>query len=159
MSQFLPELSHRSNTDKLLGFLHLSSRHTQTPHLNATKYPSVWFWRKGTSKSITSAVWNRQGSYIRSFVCLWRDSPQWARASSFTRFLAHTRCTTVSRTPLDEWSARHRDLYLTTHNTYNTQTPMPPVGFEPTISVGERPQTHALEHAATETGNLHSYVR
>jgi len=22
-----------------------------------------------------------------SFVCFWRDSPQWARASSFTRFL------------------------------------------------------------------------
>jgi hypothetical protein len=25
--------------------------------------------------------------------------------------------TTVGRTPLDEWSARRRDLYLTTHNT------------------------------------------
>jgi len=24
------------------------------------------------------------------FVCFWRDSPQWARASSFTRFLDHT---------------------------------------------------------------------
>jgi len=43
----------------------------------------------------------------------WRDSPQWARASSFMRLLDHTRrCTTVSRTPLDEWSAHHRDLYL-----------------------------------------------
>ena len=30
--------------------------------------------------------------------------PQWARASSFTRFLDHTqRRTTVGRTPLDEW--------------------------------------------------------
>jgi len=38
-------------------------------------------------------------------------APQWARASSFTRFLDHTqRCTTVGRTPLDEWSARRRDL-------------------------------------------------
>ena len=26
---------------------------------------------------------------------------------------------------------------------------MPPVGFEPTISAGERPQTHALDRAAT----------
>ena len=26
---------------------------------------------------------------------------------------------------------------------------MPPVGFEPTISVGERPQTYALDRAAT----------
>ena len=29
---------------------------------------------------------------------------------------------------------------------------MSPVGFEPTISVGERPQTYALDRAATETG-------
>ena len=28
------------------------------------------------------------------------------------------------------------------------------VGFEPTISVGERPQTYALDRAATETGFL-----
>jgi len=30
---------------------------------------------------------------------------------------------------------------------------MYPVGFEPIISVGERPQTHALERAATGTGS------
>ena len=29
---------------------------------------------------------------------------------------------------------------------------MPPMGFEPTISVGERPQTYALDRAATGTG-------
>ena len=28
---------------------------------------------------------------------------------------------------------------------------MPPVGFEPTISVVERPQTYALDRAATGT--------
>ena len=70
-----------------------------------------------------------------SFVCFWRDSPQWAMASSFTRFLDHTqRRTTVSRTPLDEWSARRRYLYLTTHSTHKRQISMSPVGFEPTIS-------------------------
>ena len=31
---------------------------------------------------------------------------------------------------------------------------MPPVGFEPTISAGERPQTYALDRAATGTGNV-----
>ena len=31
---------------------------------------------------------------------------------------------------------------------------MPPVGFEPTISAGERPQTYALDRAATGTGTL-----
>jgi hypothetical protein len=54
-------------------------------------------------------------------------------------FLDHTqRRSTVGRTPLDELSARRRDLYLTTHDTHNRQIFMPPVGFEPTISVGER---------------------
>jgi hypothetical protein len=37
-----------------------------------------------------------------------------------TRFLDHTqRCATAGRTPLDKWSARRRDLYLTTRNTHN----------------------------------------
>ena len=61
-------------------------------------------------------------------------------ASSFLRFLDHTqRRTTVGRSPLDERSARRGDLYMTTHNTHNRQTSMPTVGFEPTISAGERP--------------------
>ena len=68
-------------------------------------------------------------------------------------FLDHTqRRSTVGRTPLDERSARCRDLYLTTNNTYNRQISIPPVGFEPTISAGERPQTYALDRAATGTG-------
>ena len=35
---------------------------------------------------------------------------------------------------------------------------MPPVGFEPTISAGERPQTYALDRAATGTGTGSIYV-
>jgi len=40
------------------------------------------------------------------------------------------------------------DLYLTTHSPHHKQTSMPLVGFEPTISAGERPQTNALDRAA-----------
>ena len=62
----------------------------------------------------------------------------------FLMFLDHTqRRTTVGMTPLDERSARRRDLYLTTHDTHNRQISMPPMGFEPTISAGERPQAAA----------------
>jgi hypothetical protein len=83
-------------------------------------------------------------------VCFLRDSPQCARTTSFTRFLDYTkRRTTVGRTPLYEWSSRRIDLYVTTHNTHNRQTSMPPVVFEPTISTGERPKTYALDRAAT----------
>ena len=87
------------------------------------------------------------------WVCILQPS-RGALASSRTRFLDHTqRRATVRRTPLDEWSIRHRDLYLTTHNTHNRQISMPRVGFEPTISAGERPKSYALDRAATETGN------
>jgi hypothetical protein len=34
---------------------------------------------------------------------------------------------------------------------------MPPVGFEPTFSAGERPKTYALDGAATGTGNRNEY--
>ena len=34
----------------------------------------------------------------------------------------HSQQTDIHRTPLDEWSARRTDLYLTTHNTHNRQT-------------------------------------
>jgi hypothetical protein len=67
----------------------------------------------------------------------------------FTITLRHT---TLSRTPLDEGSARRRDLYLTKNNTHKRQTSMPPTGFEPTIPASERPQTHALDRAATGIG-------
>jgi len=74
---------------------------------------------------------------------LWRCDPTPVMASSFLRFLDHTqRRTTVGRTPLDEWSVHRRDI--------SQQTDIhAPVGFEPTISAGERPQTYALDRAAT----------
>jgi hypothetical protein len=75
----------------------------------------------------------------------------------FVRFHGHThlRHTTVGRTPLDEGPARRRDLYLTTHNTHKRQTSMPPLGFEPTVLVSERPKTHALDRTATGIGGQH----
>ena len=57
------------------------------------------------------------------FFNLMRCDPTRAMASSFLRFLDHKqRRTTIDRTPLDEWSAVGRDLYLTTHNIPNRQT-------------------------------------
>ena len=93
-------------------------------------------------------------------ICLFlARKPQWASASSFARFLDYTQLRSiVGRTSLDEWSARRRDLYLTTHNTHNRQTSMPPVRFEPTISAGELPQTCALDRAATGTGKHGKYL-
>ena len=65
------------------------------------------------------------------------------RPPHYQGFKITFRNTTIGMTPLDEWSARRRDLYLTTHNTHNRHT-YPPVGFKPTVSAGERPQTPRL---------------
>jgi hypothetical protein len=61
---------------------------------------------------------------------------------------------TFRKTVLDEGSTCRRDLYLTTHNTHKRQI-LKPDSFEPTIPASERPQTHALESAATEIGSEH----
>jgi len=37
--------------------------------------------------------------------------------------------TTISRTPVDESSARRKDVYLTTHNTRKRQTSVPLARF------------------------------
>jgi hypothetical protein len=77
-----------------------------------------------------------------------------------SRFHDHTfRHTTLGRTPLDEGPARRRDLYLTSHNTHKRQTYMPPVGFEPTILVSERPKTHASDRTATGIVEKFKYTR
>jgi hypothetical protein len=41
-------------------------------------------------------------------------------------------------------------------NTHKRQTSMPPLGFEPTIPESARPQTYALDRAATGIGSFHS---
>jgi hypothetical protein len=71
----------------------------------------------------------------------------------FTITLRHT---TLGRTPLDEGSARRKDLYLTKHNTHNRQISMPSAGFEPTLSVNGQPRTYALDHAAREISSYKS---
>ena len=62
--------------------------------------------------------------------------------------------TTLGRTPLDEWSAPGRDLYLTTHNTQKRQTSMSLEAFEPTNQPRERRQTHALDRTTTGIDHL-----
>ena len=108
------------------------------PHSVCTILLSILFARNQFRLLLLSIPFER--NQFRLYVCFCRDNPQWARVSSFTRFLDHTqRRNTVGRAPLDEWSARRRDIYLTINNTHNRQTSIRPVGFEPTISAGDRP--------------------
>jgi hypothetical protein len=80
--------------------------------------------------------------------------PDFGSMSSFTGLCDHTiGHTTLGRNPLDERSAQNRDLYRTTYNTHQIKISMPPVSFEPTTPASERPQTHALNRAATGMGD------
>jgi len=94
------------------------------------------------------ARWDHSGNLIATapILCLFifgATAPHWAGASSFMSFLDHTdhtqRRTTVGRTPLGEWSARRRDLYLTTHDTHSRQTSMPPGGIRTHTLSSEQP--------------------
>jgi len=68
------------------------------------------------------------------------------------------RHTKVGRIPLDEWSTRSKDLYLTSHSTHKRQTLLPPAGFELTFPTNERPQTHALDLAITGIGKAEPHT-
>ena len=57
--------------------------------------------------------------------------------------------TTFGRTPLDEWSARSRDLCLTKPKTHKWQMSMFPAGFEPKVPLCEWSQIYALDGATT----------
>ena len=124
---------------------------------------SQWSFRAVTERKKDKTfnyIRNNDDDRHRVFFVIWQNSLHCARVSSFNRFLDHTqRRTTVSRIPLDEGSARRRDLYMTKYNIHNRQTSMRPVGFEPTISAGERPKTYALDRAATGTGHHVFYYR
>jgi len=84
-------------------------------------------------------------------------SPHWDKAS-LSRLPDHTQ-TLYSEGLL--WTSDQPDaepLYLTTHTTHKRQTSMPPAGFEPTIPGSERPQTHALDRAATGICRFNLYL-
>jgi len=82
-------------------------------HTSSHKYPR----NEGTNQN---RHWNHHRWHAeRSRIIVLMFVESTAMASSFLRFLDHTRRITVGRTSLDEWSARRRDLYLTTHNTHN----------------------------------------
>ena len=64
----------------------------------------------------------------------------------FLMFLDHTqRCTTVGRTPwTSDQLVAETSTWQQTYDTHNRQISMPPVGFEPKISAGQRPQAAHL---------------
>jgi hypothetical protein len=86
--------------------------------------------------------WFRKFSFIHVSTAI-----SWPRVLHFLGFGIILGCITLSKTPLDEWSARRKVRYLTTHSTHKRQTSTLPVRFEPAIRAKEQQWTHALDRA------------
>jgi len=84
----------------------------------------------------------------------WLDSPSGTRPHSCRGFTITLRHITLGRTPLEVWSVRRRNIHWQrTHiHTHTRQQSMPQAEFELAIPATERPQTHALNRAATWIG-------
>jgi hypothetical protein len=80
-------------------------------------HTSLWHWRSKSGTVNGGAICNNTSPASTMFLVV---------ASTYETSRSHSfRHTAVGRTPLDEWSAPRRNLYLTTHNTYEGQTSMP----------------------------------
>ena len=126
MSTPVPLFRHSSIQGSTSSFLHSEMLQTtckRTSRYDNVQICSVWTLQyrdvhtmiEYPSISETKLQYSSVGNFF-----LWRCGPTRAMASSFLMFLDHTQRRTIDgRTPLDEWSARRRDLYLTTHNTHH----------------------------------------
>jgi len=98
--------------------------------------------------------------FLFFFVCLFvfgATTPQ-ARTSSLTRFTY--RFTYISHNDVPPsigllWTSDQfvAETSIWHHTTLTKEKHSGPVGFKPTISTGEWPQTYALDRAATGTGS------
>ena len=139
------------NSEKSLSLCHLT-RHKSRTDCSGIQHRLTASVRVHTTSVITSqGIIGIFSEYL--FCGAVAQGGPWLPRFWAVKIIHKQRRTTVGWTPLVEWSARRRDLYLTTHNTHNRRTSMPPVGFEPRISASERPQTYDLDRAATGTGN------
>ena len=93
------------------------------------------------------------------FSSMARQAASGSRLPMCSAFAITLRHTTLGRTPLDEWSARRRDRYLShiTQNTQKRQTSKPQEVFEPVIQACERRPTRLTATPLGSAQRLVSY--
>jgi hypothetical protein len=83
------------------------------------QWPLLHFWRKHVLLALLVAIsWSSHNVVSRATVANKPEPPH----RVFTITFRHI---TLGRAPLDEWSARRRDLHLTTHNNHKRRTSVP----------------------------------
>lgn len=97
--------------------------------------------------------------YIFTLVSLFVGTivPSWPGPPPHRGFLFTLRHTSLVKSPLDEWSDRLINVYLTTHSTHKRLISMPLMGFEPAVPAIKRPYAHALHITATGIGFTLTY--
>jgi len=132
-------------------------------------------WRKRIARWITKAInthpeyviliafplqqWLQQRAsmyvrytFIACLVLFWPLLPSLCRCRGLLLHLIIFNETHTVDLPLDGGSDGCGDLYLTTHSNNKRQTSICAAGFEPAIPARQRPQTYALDRAATGIG-------
>jgi hypothetical protein len=121
MSKYILNILQNIKTHCVFTYLFGSLPTRSNTHCQLSVYDLNLLGSVKCSPAISHTTFFFYWRYNLLWVCILQPSSG-AIASSRTRFLDHTeRRATVGRTPLDEWSVRRRDLYLTTHNTHNRQ--------------------------------------
>ena len=124
--------------------------------VTACNYNDILTFDMWLNASLTSGVGRKMvwlldwyANLQNTDICIFSGStvPRVSRLPKCRGFTITLRHTTLSRTPLGEWSARCRDLCLTTQDNHKRQASVPPVGFEPAIQARERSQKYALDCA------------
>jgi hypothetical protein len=110
----------------------------------------------GNSKPKTDLLYSISLTIFVCFVALWPDSGKWPPLTELPNH-AHCTHTKLGMTPLDEWSAHRRDLYLTTHNTQDRH-PFPRRDSNQQSPASEPQQSHALDRSASGISNF-TYIR
>jgi hypothetical protein len=114
----------------------LSTTHPSEAYSNSTLFSSIFSsFFSNTLPSITKSSFQNVQMHAtfctaKCTTCFYRgatvspppNGPWPTNCRGFTITLRHT---AVGRTPLDEWSARRKDLYLTTYNTHKTDIHSP----------------------------------
>ena len=91
--------------------------------------------------------------FNRWFFCFWRDSPPVGQGLLFHGVSRSHKTTQHNRQDSSTRGISSSQRPLPDNTQHSQQTSMPPAGFEPIISAGQRPQTYALYLAAAVTGS------
>jgi hypothetical protein len=113
---------------------------------------NIWYNSiKSYSKRHTCSAYDSSGTLINreeTGTSLWKRKWHFTASARLQSYYKY--CDILERKL--RFFSRVLHLYLRTRDTQKIQTSMPPVGFVPTISAGERPRTYALDRAAIGTG-------